>query len=462
MKAYLCKMALVLSIAFSWMGCKVDDPDLGPAPTDAQVKFSATPTAANANIVVFKNQSGPVTKTVWDLGNGVTGTGEEITGSYAQAGSYTVKLTVFTSGGYASSTQTINIAVTKPEMFNRPDYNAISGGSANTAGKTWVVDKLASGHLGVGPSTSQTAEWYNAAPNEKATEGFYDDEMVFSLANNLKYTYINNGSSFANGANAAGIGGATGGDVTVNYTPPANMSWSISDEGDKKYLTISNNGFIAYYTGVSKYQIISYNEDEMYLRVGDKATPGNAWYIKLIRKGFTRPVVVKPLRASNIVDKFDGTSTIVWKADGITFKSPYDNPAPQGINTSAKVGFYQRLTGDANQYGNLQTLLDYRLDLSTRHKFKVKVFFPSFNNYTGTLKPQVALKLQNSLAGGNAWQTQTEIVKPITVFNEWVELEFDFNTIATSTIYDQIVLQLGGEGHQVPGIFYVGSIELQP
>lgn len=460
MKTYLYKPLAVLLLVLTWMGCKVEDPDLGPAPQSTQVKFNAAPTAANANIVVFKNQSGPVTKTVWDLGNGQTGSGEEITGSYPLAGTYTVKLTIYTSGGFASSTQTVTIATTKPEMLNRPDYNFLTGGGSNVAGKTWVIEKAVSGHLGVGPATSQVSEWYNAAPNEKAAEGFYDDEMVFTLSNNLKYTYINHGGTFANGANAAGIGGATGGDVTVNYTPPTNLSWSITEEGDKKYLTISNNGFIAYYTGVSKYQILTLTENEMYLRVADKANAGNAWYLRLAPKGYTRPVVEKPLRANDIADKFDGTGNVAWKADAITFKNNFDNPFPQTANTAAKIGFYQRLTGDANQYGNLQTTLDYRLNLSARNKFKVKVFFPSFNDYTGTLKAQVAVKLQNSLAGGNAWQTQTEVVKQVPL-NQWVELEFDFSNISTVTIYDQIVLQLGSEGHTVPGIFYLGNFELQ-
>lgn len=461
MKAYLYQPAIILLMVLAWMGCKVDDPELGAAPTSEQVKFTATPTAANTNIIVFKNQSGPVTKTVWDLGNGQTGSGDEITGSFALAGDYVVKLTVFTSGGFASTTQTIKIAQTKPEMLNRPDYNFLTGGGANIAGKTWVIEKGIGGHLGVGPTTSSTPEYYQAGANEKASEGFYDDEMVFTLSNNLKYTYINHGSSFANGANAAGIGGAAGGDVTVNYTPPTNLSWSISDEGGKKFLTISNGGFIAYYTGVSKYEILTLSENEMYLRVGDKASPALYWYLRLAPKGYTRPVVEKPLKANDIADKFDGTGNIAWKADGITFKNNFDNPFPQPANTAAKVGFYQRLAGDANQYGNLQTTLDYRLNLSARNKFKVKVFFPSFNDYSGTLKPQVSVKLQNSLAGGNAWQTQTEIVKQVTVLNQWVELEFDFSGIANVVMYDQIVLQLGGEGHQIPGIFYLGNFELQ-
>ncbi|WP_345953820.1 PKD domain-containing protein [Mucilaginibacter sp. PAMB04168] len=459
MKTYLLKSAAVLLMVLTWMGCKVDDPELGSAPTSDQVKFSATPTAANANIITFKNLSGPVTKAVWDLGNGQTGSGEEINGSFALAGEYTVKLTILTSGGYVSSTQTVRIANSRYDMLNRPDFNSLTGGANNTAGKTWVIDKVSTGHLGVGPATSDFPEWYQAGPNEKASEGFYDDEMTFTLANNLKYTYANNGNTFVNGANAAGLGGAAGADVTLNYTPPANMSWIITDEGTKKFLTITN-GFIAYYTGVSKYQILSISDDEMWLKVGDKANAANAWYLKLIRKGFVRPVIQKPLKAADIVDKFDGIKPINWKADGIVFQPNFSNPVPKGLNTAAKVAYYERLTGDANQYGNLQYTFDYRFDLTTRNKFRVKVFFPSLNNYTGTLKPQVALKLQNSLMGGNAWQTQTEVVKQVTKFNEWVELEFDFSGVASNTLYDQIVLQLGGEGHQVPGIFYVGSIQL--
>lgn len=55
----------------------------------------------------------------------------------------------------------------------------------------------------------------------------------------------------------------------------------------------------------------------------------------------------------------------------------------------------------------------------------MKVFVPSYNDYTtvadvagdwiavNQLQKQVAVKLQNSAAGGSAWETQTEIVKQI-------------------------------------------------
>jgi len=461
MKAHINNLILLLFIATGLIGCQVEDPELGPAPSEEQVKFSASPTSENANIITFRNESGAVNRAVWDLGNGQTGAGDQITGSFPLSGEYVVKLTIYTSGGSASSTQTINIAQTKPEMLDRPDYNFLTGGGSNIAGKTWVIEKDVSGHLGVGPATSSTPEWYTAGPNEKKDLGFYDDEMTFTLSNNLAYTYMNNGDTFANGANAAGInGGGPGDDRAVTYTPPTGMKWSITEEGGKEFLSISGGGFIAYYTGMSKYEILTLNETELYLKAADKANPANAWYLKLAPKGYTRPVVEKPLKTANLLDKFDGTGTIPWRADAIVFKPNFDNPFPQGLHTDAKVAYYQRLEGEANQYGNLQTTLDYRIDLITRNKFKMKVFFPGGNEYPA-VKQQVAVKLQNSLAGGNAWQTQTEVIKQVTQLNQWVELEFDFSSISSSTIYDQIVIQPGGEGHQTPGIFYLGLFELQ-
>ncbi len=52
----LCLMFTLIS------ACKKDDAvkDLGVAPTSEQVKFSNTPTSANANIINFKNKSQPL------------------------------------------------------------------------------------------------------------------------------------------------------------------------------------------------------------------------------------------------------------------------------------------------------------------------------------------------------------------------------------------------------------------
>jgi PKD repeat protein len=458
---------LSLCLMFSLISaCKKDDAvkDLGAAPTAEQVKFSTTPTSANANIVNFKNES-PGFRAIWDFGNGATAEGNDVQASYPLAGNYTVKLTIVTDGGYASSTKTVTIAATNPAMLTDPAFTTLSGGLGNLTGKTWIIDQTQPGHLGVGPITSQFPDWYQAGPNEKAGLGFYDDEMVFNM-NALKYTYANNGTTFANASNAPGIGGPVGTvDPNVNYTPPTNLTWLVTTINGNKYITISNNGFISYYLGVSQYQILSLTEDEMWLRCLDKSNAGNAWYLKLIRKGYVRPVVPpvqKPMQAADLSDDFQTTSNITWTTENMDFIRSYDNPSKFPLNTSAKVGYYEKRTGDDGQYGNLNVTLPYRFDLTTKNKIRMKVFIPGGNDFT-KVHPTVSIKLQNSLLGGNAWQTQIEIVKTIlpSQYNTWIQLEFDYSGSSAQTLYDKIVVQLGGEGHPNPGIFFIDDFEFK-
>ncbi|MBB2145020.1 hypothetical protein GM921_05970 [Pedobacter sp. LMG 31464] len=456
-------LGLMLTILGS---CKKEDSmkELGAAPTAAQVQFTATPTTTNANIINFKSTS-PGFKAIWDFGNGATAEGTDAQASYPLAGTYTVKLTIVTDGGYASSTKTVVVVNTNPAMLTDPAFTTLSGGLSNLTGKTWVIDQTQQGHLGVGPIGSQFPDWYQAGPNEKATNGFYDDEMTFNM-NALKYTYVNNGTTFANASNAPGIGGPTGSDdPTVNYTPATNLTWLVTTVNGIKYITISNNGFIAYYLGVSQYQILSLTDDEMWLRCLDKSNAGNAWYLKLIRKGYVRPVVPpvqKPMQAANLTDDFQNTATFNWTAENMDYTRSYDNPSKFPVNTSAKVGYYEKRTGADGQYGNLNVTMPYRFDLTTKNKIKLKVFFPGGNDFT-LVHPTVSIKLQNSLLGGNAWTTQLEVVKTITPaqYNTWVELEFDYSSWASQTLYDKIVVQLGGEGHPNPGIFYIDDFEFK-
>ena len=161
---WLC-LGLMLTLMAS---CKKDDSvrELGASPTADQVKFSNTASPTNANVITFKNES-PGFKAIWDFGNGATAEGATAQASYPLAGTYTVKLTIVTDGGYASTTKTVTIAATNPAMLTDPAFTLLSGGLANATGKTWVIDQTQPGHLGVGPIGSQFPDWYQAGPNEK-------------------------------------------------------------------------------------------------------------------------------------------------------------------------------------------------------------------------------------------------------------------------------------------------------
>lgn len=167
----------------------------------------------------------------------------------------------------------------------------------------------------------------------------------------------------------------------------------------------------------------------------------------------------KPLLALNVQDNFedDGWGTITsWR-----FQDPdlmditvIEDPTMAGNHVM------DYLRSGTFEWANAQFILDHRMDLSERNIFEVRAYFPSSNDYSGLLSPTLALKLQNSLLGGEAWTTQTEKINTVDTFDEWLTLEFDFSEVFNREDYDQMVVQFGGEGHFVPGEFYLDDLKL--
>nr|NQU88923.1 Ig-like domain-containing protein [Bacteroidota bacterium] len=177
---------------------------------------------------------------------------------------------------------------------------------------------------------------------------------------------------------------------------------------------------------------------------------------------FTTMPAPKPYLALDVQDNFedDGFGTIEsWMfQDGPDLVDLTITGDP--LDPTNHVADYNR--SGTFLFTNAQFILDYRLKLTQRNKFNMKVYFTSSNNYTGGLTPTAAIKLQNSLLGPDAYTTQTEIVQTITQFDEWVTLQFDFSAVADSMNYDQVVVQLGGENHNDPGQFYFDNFILKP
>jgi hypothetical protein len=473
MKKYIYIFCFLIVAGFAFNACKPEeemDPAMGAAPTPDQATFDVTPDPANPNILVLKNTS-PGFNAKWDFGNGASGTGNEVKAPYPLKGDYTITMTMYARGGSASSSKAVTIAETNYGMLDRPDLNALSGGGSKPEGKTWVIDKEYGGHMGLGPNTTGTADWWNAGPNEKAGQGLYDDEYTFIITG-LKADFKMNGDAFANGASAGDFGGnPANGDQKVTYNPPATINWSLTEEGGKKYIVLSNSAFIGFYTGVSKYEILKLEENELYIRFLDVKNTGFAWYHRLIPKGYVKPKPEIPYKIANMDDTFDAPGNIAWTIDGAGFKEEYDNPRPLG-NTSGIVAKYDKNIG--GKYNNVQVNLSYKMDLRERNKFRLKVFTPSYND-TATVFPaeswainhlrdQVSVKLQNSELGGNAYTTQVEVIHRIQVdqLNQWVEFEFDFSSASERKDLDRIVVQLGGEGHDAPGTFFIDDFKLMP
>ena len=463
-----------LIVVFAMTSCnpqESDDHALGVKPQVSQLAFSANPTAEKANVIELKNESSIKGVVTWDLGNGNRAKGESAKAEYPFKGDYTVAMTLYTTGGSTTITKVISIAQDDMSLLDTPMYNALTGGAANLAGKTWVFDQYHTGHFGVGPAKGTdgyngTPQWWSCPANGKLESSLYTNEFTF-IQVGVKMVWKNNGHVYTNAAGKDALGGTAtvpgAGDFDVTYIPKESYTYTL-DEANKT-LTLSDGAFFGHYAGTSTYTIISLTENELYLEAASGVESGNGWWYRFVPKEKNvKPVV--PLKAVKLNEDFEKeklainfTRESMGQLDYI-----YSNPAPVPVNLSRKVYLYEKST---EFYSNISyTVTDYKFDLSVMNKVRMKVYIPSYNDYTtvanvagnwipvNQLQKQVAVKLQNSEAGGNAWETQTEVVKKDIPTDKWVELEFDFSAVKDRTDYDKIVIQFGAEGHAAPGIFF--------
>jgi len=461
MKNIISLGALALFSFFAMTACdpqERSDYSLGEAPKPEQLDFTVTPTAEKANVIDFENTSDVPGVATWDLGNNSSTKGNTVTAQYPFAGEYTVVMTLYTTGGSTFITKTVTIAEDDMSLLNTPMYNALTGGATDLDGKTWVFDQYHDGHFGVGPAADATPWWWSCPAEGKTESCLYTQEFTFTQIG-VVLEWTNNGNVYTNenGRVALAALGYTNsvvpgdGDFDVEYEPLASYHYSLDETAAT--LTLSNGAFFGHYAGTSTYKILSLTDDELYVKCASTVEVGNGWWYRLIPKEKNiKPIVIIPLSAVPLAEDFESaTSKVTFTKEtmGSLTDMFYSNPAPVPVNTSAKACLYQK-SGDF--YSNI-------------------FFTASYNDYVTAnavaggwisndkLQKKVAVKLQDSSLGGNAWTTQTEVSFTDLAVDQWIELTFDFSSVSTREDYDKIVVQFGGEGHAGPGIFFFDDFE---
>ena len=95
----------------------------------------------------------------------------------------------------------------------------------DAAGKVWIMDNMAAGHLACGESVENPTGWWSASANEKADFGLYDNELTFTPANGYIFNPGPDGEIFVNmGCTSGVVPGATDG-AAADY----DMAWSVQE-----------------------------------------------------------------------------------------------------------------------------------------------------------------------------------------------------------------------------------------
>ncbi len=268
------------------------------APDSTLVDFTITQ-GATAFDVILQNTSQIEGLVKWDLGNGTFTEGEMVETKYRLSGNYTIKLTVFTRGGSATKTKVFEQTQTDFSIFSDPVFINLSGGVDAVSGKTWVLDSLRKGHIGVGPSdpAGNGMEWWAAAPMGKAGAFMYDDEINFNI-NKFVATLTNNGVSYVKGYRTSDPAYSNprqnDGDFNVDFTPVPG-TWSVEQKDGASYLTLNATKplFPIFDVGAknNEYKIVNIDENSLELVCFTNDEPWTLWHYYLIRKGFVKPTI---------------------------------------------------------------------------------------------------------------------------------------------------------------------------
>jgi PKD repeat protein len=264
---------------------KDDISDVGPAPV---ASFSVD--KSNPNYVKLTNTATGTFLQKWDFGNGQFSTEKSPVAYYPFEGEYLVKLIVTSKGGMATSQQKVVVATSDPAVCLDTMFTRLTGGCAATNGKTWVLD-TAKGAMGVGQPDGNSDNWFSSPSNNFNLSNvndpcIYDNEFNFVLKGAI-FTNNNKGTSLYNWEWANKERGQHQGqyaDTCLTYTHKTS-NWSMVRDSGKYWLSLTNNEFMAYYEGRSKYQIMKLTDTELYIRAYFGYNVNTGWrYLRFVPK----------------------------------------------------------------------------------------------------------------------------------------------------------------------------------
>jgi hypothetical protein len=292
----------IKSISFVFIGllmgfssCKKESYTFGDIKTPSSLVLTTAIAGADGSnpngngtgtVVITTTSSNAITYSV-NFGDGKTQLVPSGTITYKYTNPGTADYTISVSAiGKAGTSSTISQKITVFVAFEIP--SAIVAALTNGSSKTWVCDKDASGHIGIGDAAVFEPAWYSADPNSK-DPSLYDDEITFTkdALGNISLLVDNKGTSFIWGdaVSSYGYSGAEGA-YALSTAGSKKLSFMDATSGAPAAIStriqfvVPGNGVINFATGGNTYEILSISSTNVYLRnIG--LGGWNAWYQKL-------------------------------------------------------------------------------------------------------------------------------------------------------------------------------------
>ncbi len=282
---------IFISLLLVFSSCKKEDYSFGEikTPTDLAVTTAiaglntANPFGDGSGVVAITGAAQNAITYRIDFGDGTIKMVPSgvINYKYASPGTaeYTISINAIGTGGTMSTVSKkikVFVAFTIPADI----VQFLTNGSS----KTWVTDKDAPGHVGVGPADAFTPVYYAATPNTRDA-CLYDDEITFSkdANSNISMLLNNKGESSLIGA-ATAFYGVSGGDGCYNIGTFALQklvfmdatSASTTANSTRIQFVVPDKGIINFGTGGKTYEILSISATTVHLR--NIGSDGNSWY----------------------------------------------------------------------------------------------------------------------------------------------------------------------------------------
>ena len=296
MKNLIIGILAITVLTFS--ACKKDEEQDPVKPGPVTITY-----VVDGNVVNYHAEASDAVSYAWDLGNGETPNGQDVTGTYTFPGEYTVKCVAKGREEDTEASIKVNVEEGDPDIFN--EVNVTLSGYNSETGESEAIWMWADGPgvMGDGPreSVPDTVyfnpidySWWQNEGGDLPEDGL-DDEYQFRL--NQKMEYINDfkAAFMVNWAWAAVRGYATPGiweDVAYEaYEAPAS-SWSVEHiENINDTLTfetdingtmmsgayvihLTNNASLGIESAGYDYQILKLTSDTLWVRY-DNTFPEN-------------------------------------------------------------------------------------------------------------------------------------------------------------------------------------------